>query len=83
MAPFLERARLGGGYWQRASVDAIGLVAAALGLIAYASALKRFRPHHWWSALLILVLIALFFVMLAESFQHVGNKVGPRLNQLE
>jgi hypothetical protein len=37
---------LGGSYWQRASVDAIIIVAAVLGLIAFASAIRRFESRH-------------------------------------
>lgn len=75
--------RLGGAYWQRASLDAIGVLAALLGLIAYAPTLKRFRPRHWWSAVIMLVAVVVFFVMLAESFQHARRIIGPRLHQLE
>jgi len=39
--------RLGGSYWQRASVDAVGVLAAVFGLIAYAPKLRDFRPRHW------------------------------------
>ena len=38
--------RLGGSYWQRASVDAVGVLAAVFGLIAYAPKLREFRPRH-------------------------------------
>jgi hypothetical protein len=75
--------RLGGGYWQRASWDAVGVLAAALGLIAYAPSLKRFRPRHWWSALITAVAVVVFFVMLSESFKHARRILGPRLNELE
>ena len=37
---------LGGSYWQRASVDAIIVVAAVLGLVAFASAMRRFESRH-------------------------------------
>jgi nitrate/nitrite transporter NarK len=75
--------RLGGAYWQRASLDAIGVLAALLGLIAYAPTLKRFRPRHWWSAVIMLIAVAVFFVMLAESFRHARRIIGPPLHQLE
>lgn len=75
--------RLGGEYWQRASLDAIGVLAAVLGLIAYAPAIKRFRPRHWWSAVIILVAVVIFAFLLAESFHHARRIIGPRLHELE
>lgn len=75
--------RLGGEYWQRASLDAIGVLAALLGLIAYAPTLKRFRPRHWWSAAIILVAVVIFALLLAESFHYARRVIGPRLHELE
>ncbi|MBE0429786.1 MAG: hypothetical protein IBX61_07935, partial [Thermoleophilia bacterium] len=34
-------------YWQRASWDAIGVIAALLALIAFAPSVYDFRLHHW------------------------------------
>ena len=75
--------RLGGPYWQRASLDAIGVLAAVLGLIAYAPTLKRFRPRHWWSAAIILVAVVVFSLLLAESFQYAHHLFAPRFQELE
>lgn len=73
----------GSTYWQRASVDAIGVLAAVLGLLAYAPTVKRFRPHHWWSAALLLVLLVLFFVMMIHSAKYAQVRLGPMFEQLE
>lgn len=75
--------RLGGSYWQRASIDAIGVLAAVFGLIAYAPAIRDFRPRHWWVTIGIGLLIGLFFVMLVESFQYAHRIIGPKLYQIE
>ncbi len=75
--------RLGGSYWQRASMDAIGVLAALFGLLAYAPSLKKFRPRHWWSAAIILFASLLFFFMLAESFKYARKIIAPRIDQLE
>lgn len=75
--------RLGGGYWQRASLDAVGVVAALFGLMAYAPSVKRFRPRHWGSAILLVVIIVIFSLLLAESFRYAHRVIGPRLNQIE
>src|SRR6266853_1192412 len=39
---------LGGSYWQRASVDAVIIVAALIGLVAFAPSLKRLESSHFW-----------------------------------
>lgn len=75
--------RLGGSYWQRASVDAIGVVAALFGLIAYALSLKKFRLQHWSSAMVILAALAVFSILLAESFKYAHRVIGPKLYQIE
>lgn len=75
--------RLGGGYWQRASVDAVGVLAALFGLIAYAPAVKKFRPQHWWSVVILLLLLAVFLFLLVESFHYAHRIIGPRLYEIE
>src|SRR6266853_6092993 len=37
---------LGGSYWQRASIDAIAVVAAVLALFGYARSIKKYEAHH-------------------------------------
>jgi len=74
---------LGGSYWQRASFDAVVIVAALLGLIAYASKVKRFRPRHWATAAVMVVLLGAFGVMLTHSVRKVGHHFMPRLIEEE
>ena len=38
---------LGGSYWQRASFDAVVVIAGLLGLIVVAPRISQFRPQHW------------------------------------
>jgi hypothetical protein len=75
--------RLGGRYWQRASLDAMGVLAALFGLIAFAPEIKKFRPHHWWSAAILTVAGLVFFLLLAESFHYARRVIGPRLYEME
>jgi hypothetical protein len=75
--------RLGGSYWQRTSVDAIGVIAALFGLIAYAPSLKKFRLHHWTSAVILIATLTVFSVLLAESFKYAHRIIGPKLYQIE
>jgi hypothetical protein len=74
---------LGGGYWQRASFDAIVVIAGLLGLIASASFLKRYRPRHWATLTLLVVTLAAFTVLFIDSFNYAGHRFGPRFEQME
>jgi hypothetical protein len=74
---------LGGSYWQRASWDAMGVLAAALGLLAYSPSLKQCRPCHWWGGAVALVAAGVFFALLAESFAYAGRLLEPKLIQME
>jgi thiol:disulfide interchange protein len=74
---------LGGSYWQRASWDAVTVVAAAFSLMAFAPSLKRFSSRHWKIAITLSVVSVIFFLLLAESFQYVGKAVSPTLHKIE
>src|SRR5438105_2783789 len=68
---------LGGPYWQRASFDAVIVIAALLGLFAYAPSLARFRTHHWWTTAILIVALALFGIYLARAFRHAAGQYEP------
>jgi hypothetical protein len=74
---------LGGSYWQRASVDAVIVVAALFGLVAFARTLKHFEKRHFWAFIVLLVVLAGFGVVLYTAGIHLGNLVGPGLHDLE
>jgi hypothetical protein len=74
---------LGGGYWQRASFDAVIVVASFFGMLAFAPPVQRFRAYHWITGLIALGAVVLFYVMLFKSLGYAGKKFGPRLQQLE
>lgn len=74
---------LGGSYWQRASVDAVIVVAALIGLVAYAPSLKRFESHHFWGFIALVAVVIGFGVVVVVAGDHLGNMVGPRLHELE
>lgn len=73
---------LGGGYWQRASFDAIIVLAALLGLASFAPPLHRWRPRHIATATMMLGAAVLFYFLLAESFRFAAD-VQPLFQQLE
>ena len=74
---------LGGGYWQRASFDAVIVVASFFGMIAFAPPLAKMRAHHWVTGAFMLAAVVGFYFMLFKSLDYAGKKVGPRLEQLE
>lgn len=74
---------LGGSYWQRASLDAVVVIASLLGLLALAPSLERMEKRHWWALVAILVAIAVFITVLVVSGKQLGNVAGPKLRELE
>src|SRR5207249_7502971 len=59
---------LGGSYWQRASFDAVVVVAGVLGLIAVGPALRRLRPRHVLTMLALAYGVVAFAMLLVDSF---------------
>jgi hypothetical protein len=74
---------LGGSYWQRASVDAVIIVAAVLGLCAYLTSIERFEARHFRASLALLVALGGFGWVLYSAGIRLGADYGPRLEQLE
>jgi hypothetical protein len=74
---------LGGSYWQRASVDAVIVVAALIAFIAYAPSLKRMESSHFWRFFVVLLAVLGFVVAVVVAGGHIGQFVGPTLHQLE
>ncbi len=74
---------LGGSYWQRASVDAVIVVAALLGLGAFARSLKSLESHHFWAFVALLLAVAGFVAVLFVVAEQLGPVVGPKLEELE
>jgi hypothetical protein len=74
---------LGGSYWQRASVDAVIVVSALFGLVAFARTLKKFESHHRWLFLILLVAVLGFGVAIYAAGSRLGDVVGPSLQDLE
>jgi hypothetical protein len=71
---------LGGSYWQgRASYDAVVALAALLGLLAVAPALRRFRAREWVWAAVIVATFGVFALLAAERL----SQFGPSLERIE
>lgn len=74
---------LGGPYWQRASFDAVVVISAFLALIAFAPALRQFRPRHLVTLVGLFVCATLFAVLLADSFNYAARAFGPKFQAIE
>jgi hypothetical protein len=69
---------LGGGYWQRASFDAITVVAGFLALMAFGPSVKEIRGNHAATIIVLLVLGFGFFLLLVRTVNRYGGHVQPR-----
>ena len=74
---------LGGSYWQRASVDAVIVVAALFGLVAFARSLKKFESRHFWAFVILLVVLIGFGIAIYAAGNRIGDMMGPTLHDLE
>jgi hypothetical protein len=74
---------LGGLYWQRASYDAVVTIAGLLGLIAYGSTIRKLRPRHVITGILLLIVLGAFAYVLHDSLKWANKRIGPMLYQLE
>jgi hypothetical protein len=74
---------LGGSYWQRASVDAVIVVAALFGLVAFARSLKKFESRHFWAFVILLAVLAGFAIAIYAAGSRIGDMMGPTLRDLE
>ena len=74
---------LGGSYWQRASVDAVIVVAALIAFIAFASSLERLEARHFRMFAVLAVVLLAFGIVIYLAGNQLGDVMGPRLRDLE
>jgi hypothetical protein len=74
---------LGGGYWQRASFDAITVIGGWLALLAFMPPIWRWSQRRWVRMVGVLCFVGIFFFMLFDSLHHVEGDMMPRLDELE
>jgi len=72
---------LGGTYWQRASFDAVTVIAAAFALVAFAPEPRHWRRKHVVAAILATAAVGLFGSLLLRSLER--HDVPGRLHRLE
>jgi hypothetical protein len=74
---------LGGPYWQRASFDAVVVIAGLLGLICVAPTLKRLTPRGWVTVGFIVAALAVFAWVFADSLRFAQRHWSPIFQQIE
>ncbi len=74
---------LGGSYWQRGSFDAVIVLLSVFGWIAFMPRVAKMRSHHWTVAGFTLIMVAAFYFLLFTSAKTIGNRFGPRLQDIE
>lgn len=74
---------LGGGYWQRASYDAIVVIAALLGLIAVGPSIRRWRLAHTFGGVVLLMALAALTATMVDGLSRVERRTQPELMRLE
>ncbi len=74
---------LGGSYWQRASVDAVIVLSALFGLLAFARTVRRYERRHFWLFLFLLGAVLSFAITLYVAGDRLSGMVGPSLRDLE
>ena len=74
---------LGGSYWQRASLDATVVVAAALAFISYLRSLEKLEARHKWACAILVAALLAFAAGLYDASVRLGNVAGPHLRELE
>lgn len=72
---------LGGGYWQRASFDAVTVIAAVLALVSYAPTRGSWTRRHVIAAIVVMLAVGIFGALLAHSMGLL--QLGSWLHQLE
>jgi len=74
---------LGGSYWQRASYDAVIVVAAILGLISFLPRWERIGRRHYVGGAVTVVALAIFCWLSYQSLNFVDKKMGDKLRSIE
>lgn len=74
---------LGGPYWQRASFDAVIVIAALLGLLASAPEIRHIRTKHFAFGIVLLVALATFVWLVVQMAHSPRWDIGPTLQRIE
>ena len=70
-------------YWQRASFDAMILIAAILGLIIAAPTVRRFRLRHWIWTIVMVIAVVWFTSLMMKPFQRMHDRIAPWFRSID
>lgn len=74
---------LGGPYWQRASFDAVVVIAALLGLVAVAPELRNFKARHWLMLAAIAAVLGVLVYLSAPAMHTAIERMSDKLKTIE
>lgn len=74
---------LGGSYWQRTSVDAVIVVAAALALVGFAQSIRTYEAKHFRAFVVLVLTLLIFGWVIFSAGNRLGAMMGPPLRELE
>ena len=74
---------LGGGYWQRASFDAVTVIGGILLLLGYTPPIKYWTWRMFAWAIFLLAILSVFFWRLSLTLASIEKNTLPKLERLE
>lgn len=74
---------LGGGYWQRASFDAVTIIGGILLLLAYTPPIRYWTQRRFTWAIFLLAILSIFFWRLSVTLISIEQNTLPKLERLE
>jgi hypothetical protein len=74
---------LGGPYWQRASFDAVVVIASLLGLLWAMPSLKKMTPMGWAALGALVLALAGFWIIWGDSLRFAAHRLSPVFQQIE
>src|ERR1043165_2413635 len=74
---------LGGSYWQRGSFDAVIVLLGLFGVLAFLPRAQKLRAHHFVVGGCLLLAMASFYFLLFKSLKHAGDKLIPKMKEIE
>ena len=74
---------LGGGYWQRASFDAVTVIGGILLLLGYTPPIKYWTWRRFAWTIFLLAILCVFFWRLSLTLASIEKNTLPKLERLE
>ena len=74
---------LGGAYWQRASFDAVVMIAAFLVWLGFSPHIRNWSKHRWFEVAMLAIVLVAFGILFANSLKHAKEKLIWKLHTIE